>query len=404
MEQQGPMAQALAEGAARELPVRLIDCDVHPYLKQPDELRAYMREPWRSRAIPSRRQIFLPPGDGRRLDAKPEDGGPAGSDPAMVEKQVLQGIGADYVVLIPASSISIIPDPVFAAEVAQAWNNWQIDTWLGAYNPHGRFKSSIVIAPQHPERAAAEIERLAGHPHLVQILVGSSAQAAYGKRQYHPIWEAAARHNLPVALHVESPIGPTPPTPLGFPTYFLEFHTLYPAIYMTHLVSLIAEGAFEKFPQLQFVFVEGGSAWLAPIIWRMDKDWRGARAEVPWLKRRPSDYLRDHIRFSTQPIEEPDDPRHLLQIFEMMDAEHILMFASDYPHWDFDDPKRAFPPMPDGLKRRIFCENARELYNLPATRPVDNLDSTRLSVEAHHSRGEPLGRPPKGNRTGEARD
>lgn len=381
MEEQKPMAQAAAEGAARELPVSLIDCDVHPYLKREDELREYMREPWRSRTIPSRRQIYLPPGDGRRLDAFPADGNPPGSDPKLMEAQVLQGIGADYVILIPSSSISIIPDPVFAAEVARAWNDWQIDTWLGPYNHHGRFKSSIVIAPQHPERAVAEIERLAGHPHLAQVLVGSSAGAAYGKRQYHPIWEAAARHNLPVALHVESPVGPTPPSPLGYPTYFLEFHTLYPAIYMTHLVSLIAEGVFEKYADLKFVFVEGGSAWLAPIMWRMDKDWRGARAEVPWLKRRPSEYLRDHIRFSTQPIEEPENPRHLLQIFEMMNAEHILMFASDYPHWDFDDPKRAFPRMPDGLKRRIFCENARELYRLPAMRPVDELDLTPSPAE-----------------------
>ena len=387
MEGARQMEEAATCGAPREVSVDLIDCDVHPYLTHPDELRQYMREPWRSRTIPSRRQIFLPPGDGRRLDALPEDGSPAGSDPKLVEKQVLQGIGADYVVLIPSSSISIIPDPVFAAEVAQAWNDWQIETWLGEYNWHGRFKSSIVIAPQHPERAAREIERLAGHPHLVQILVGSSAQAAYGKRQYHPIWEAAARHNLPAALHVESPVGPTPPTPLGYPTYFLEFHTLYPTIYMTHLVSLIAEGVFEKYPDFKFVFVEGGSAWLAPIMWRMDKDWRGARAEAPWLKRRPSEYLRDHIRFSTQPIEEPENPRHLLQIFEMMEAEHVLMFASDYPHWDFDDPKRAFPRMPEELKRRIFCENARELYNLPATRPTDSLDSTPSAAKTQKIMG-----------------
>lgn len=382
MRQQRPVAQAAVQGKREEAPVTLIDCDVHPYLKHADELREYLREPWRSRTIPSRRQIYLPPGDGRRLDALPADGSPAGSDPELVEKQVLQGIDADYVILIPSSSISVIPDPVFAAAVAQAWNDWQIETWLGTYNWHGRFKGSIVIAPQNPERAVEEIERLASHPHLAQVLVGSSAPAAYGKRQYHPIWAAAARHQLPVALHVESPVGPSLPSPLGYPTYFLEFHTLYPTIYMTHLVSLIAEGVFEKFPDCRFVFVEGGSAWLAPILWRMDKDWRGARSEVPWLKRRPSDYLRDHIRFSTQPIEEPENPRHLLQIFEMMDAEHILMFASDYPHWDFDDPKRAFPRLPDGLKRRIFCENARELYNLPATRPVDALDATMLPLAA----------------------
>jgi len=389
------MAQADADGVRRDKPVTLIDCDVHPYLKHQAELRDYLREPWRSRTIPTRRQIYLPPGDGRRLDALPEDGSPAGSDPRLVEKQVLEGIGADYVILIPSSSISVIPDPVFAAAVARAWNDWQIDTWLGKYNAHGRFKSSIVIAPQNPERSVEEIERLAGHPHLVQILVGSSALAAYGKRQYHPIWAAAARHNLPVALHVESPVGPTPPTPLGYPTYFLEFHTLYPTIYMTHLVSLIAEGVFEKFPDFKFVFVEGGSAWLAPIMWRLDKDWRGARAETPWLKRRPSDYLRDHIRFSTQPIEEPDNPRHLLQIFEMMDAERVLMFASDYPHWDFDDPKRAFPRMPAQLARRIFCENARELYDLPATRPIDSLDTTQSPAAAQDCLGGSASRSPK---------
>ncbi len=357
-----------------ELPVRLIDCDVHPYLKRQDDLRAYMPEPWRRKRFPNRREVFLPPGDGRRLDSFPADGSPPGSDPALMEQQVFEGIGVDFIILIPASSISVIPDPAHAAVVARAWNDWQLDTWLGAYNGHGRFKSSIVIAPQNPEWSAREIERLAGHPHLVQVQAGSSALAAYGKPQFHPIWEAAARHNLPVAVHVESPIGPSPPTPLGNPSYFLEFHTLYPAVYMTHLVSLIAEGVFEKYPALKFVFVEGGSAWLAPMMWRMDKDWRGARSETPWLKRKPSAYLRDHIRFTSQPIEEPENRKHLLQIFEMMDAEHVLMFSSDYPHWDFDDPKHAFPPLPARLKQRIFCENARELYGLPATRPDTGLN------------------------------
>jgi predicted TIM-barrel fold metal-dependent hydrolase len=51
-------------------------------------------------------------------------------------------------------------------------------------------------------------------------------------------------------------------------------------------------------------------------------------------------------------------------MLEMMDAEHILMFASDYPHWDFDSPTHAFPKLPDGLRERIFSANAREWYGL----------------------------------------
>ena len=83
------MTQAESNRRPLETPVTLIDCDVHPYLKHEDELRDYMQEPWRSRTIPTRRQIYLPPGDGRRLDAFPQDGSPAGSDPKLVEQQVL---------------------------------------------------------------------------------------------------------------------------------------------------------------------------------------------------------------------------------------------------------------------------------------------------------------------------
>jgi uncharacterized protein len=47
-----------------------------------------------------------------------------------------------------------------------------------------------------------------------------------------------------------------------------------------------------------------------------------------------------------------------------MDAEHILMFSSDYPHWDFDSPTRAFPRLPEHVHRAIFSDNARELFGL----------------------------------------
>jgi predicted TIM-barrel fold metal-dependent hydrolase len=85
---------------------------------------------------------------------------------------------------------------------------------------------------------------------------------------------------------------------------------------------------------------------------------------VPWVTKPPSEYLGDHVRLTSQPIERPADDRHLLQMLEMMGAEQLLMFASDYPHWDFDSPTHAFPRLPEGLHRRIFEENARAFYRL----------------------------------------
>jgi uncharacterized protein len=95
----------------------------------------------------------------------------------------------------------------------------------------------------------------------------------------------------------------------------------------------------------------------------MDKHWRRLREEVPSLKRSPSDYLREHMRATTQPMEEPANPKHLLQVIEHLGSDDMLMFSTDYPHWDYDDPDRAFPVrLPPALKQKIFSENARALY------------------------------------------
>lgn len=189
--------------------------------------------------------------------------------------------------------------------------------------------------------------------------------APYGQRQYHPIYEACAHYGLPIALHPGTEgVGINEPSTPGYPTTYIEWHVGLMLAFQSHLISFITEGVFEQFPGLKLVLVEGGSAWLPPLLWRLEAEWKALREEVPWVKKRPSEYVRDHVRITSQPVENPDNKQHLLQIFEMMDAKQVLMFSSDYPHWDFDSPTRAFPKLPEDVKRRIFFENAKELYKL----------------------------------------
>jgi predicted TIM-barrel fold metal-dependent hydrolase len=132
---------------------------------------------------------------------------------------------------------------------------------------------------------------------------------------------------------------------------------------MGHTVSLIAEGVFQKFPNLKFVLIEGGIGWMPHLMWRMDKNYKALRQLVPWLNEMPSAVMRRHIRLTTQPIEEPENPKHLLNIFDMLGSDEMVMFSSDYPHWDFDDPIAALRHLPDSLKLRLFRENALATYN-----------------------------------------
>src|SRR5690606_16044652 len=104
--------------------------------------------------------------------------------------------------------------------------------------------------------------------------------------------------------------------------------------------------------------------WLPHLMWRLDKNYKGLRWTVPWLKRRPSEYIADHCYLTTQPIEEPDDFRHLQQILDMINGVDLLLFSSDYPHWEFDDPTMILRRLPEPVKRKIFYENAKRLFAL----------------------------------------
>lgn len=343
----------------------IIDCDVHTFPTSIDEIKARLPQPWRDRYGGGGRGFFGNPVHGNRLDARPPSGGGAATDPEFLRRQLLDTFGIAHAVILPRAFCNLQPDPDFGTAIAAAYNDWLADTWLGKYNADGAFKGSITVAHQDPPAAAREIERWAGHPHMVQVMTDSGARAPFGQRQYYPIYEACTRHGLPLAIHPGTDgmginVQPTP----GYPTHYIEWHTCLSLGFQAHLVSFLTEGVFERFPGFRVVLVEGGVSWLPALMWRLDAEYKALRSEVPWLKQLPSRYLAKHVRLTSQPLERPEDPKHLLRMLDMLDAEHLLMFSSDYPHWDFDSPAEAFPALPEGLHRRIFEQNAREWYKL----------------------------------------
>ena len=95
---------------------------------------------------------------------------------------------------------------------------------------------------------------------------------------------------------------------------------------------------FARIPALRVVIVEAGFAWVPSVAWRLDRAWARMRDEVPHLTRPPSEYIRENMWFTTQPVDEPERPRDLRAIMDWIGWDRVL-FATDYPHWDMDNPE-----------------------------------------------------------------
>ncbi len=130
------------------------------------------------------------------------------------------------------------------------------------------------------------------------------------------------------------------------------------------LTSLVLEGVPEHFPRLKIVFIEGGFGWIPSATWRMDRHFDHFRDEVPHLKRRPSEYVKEHFWFTTQPIDEPDEAKHLRSLIEWVGVNRLFVLLG-LSALDFDDPRFAFKtPLNESERGRIFNSNARTLYKL----------------------------------------
>jgi uncharacterized protein len=295
-----------------------------------------------------------------RRDAWPPGGGLPGSDLDFMCQQHLHPNNIGRGVLLPLFGGSSSRNLELSAALCSAINEWQLAEFVSKEN---RLKASIQIPQDDAAAAVAEIERHAGNPGFAQIQLGSSTSEPIGRKRYWPIFEAAQRVGLPIGMHVGGSSG-HPRTGAGWPSFYNEAH--YDLIHgmQAQVASMVLEGVFERYPRVQVVLVEGGFAWGPSLGWRLDRPWSRMRDEVPYAKQPPSEYMRQNLYFTTQPMEEPEEPDDLLLAFEQIGWDRVL-FSTDYPHWDFDDPRHAFRvQLPEARKRMLFHDNAAKLYGL----------------------------------------
>ncbi|MCB1549562.1 MAG: amidohydrolase family protein [Hyphomicrobiaceae bacterium] len=357
--------------AARSAPAAaepaIIDCAVHPQVVRPDDLKAYMREPWNARAFPRPERYFYPAIGGEYIEGTAATG-LAGSDPELLAKRLFDEGGVAIAHLVPQTR-GLLPDLDLGTVVCRATNDWLADCWLGAANAHGRFRGTIRVNPGDPAGAVEEIERWSDHPGMVSITVPMQSHQPYGQRAFFPVWEAAARAGLPVLVKIDGGSGVDFwPTAVGHPHHYVEYKTVAPLAYAYHLISFIAEGVFTRLPDLRVVFADGGHDLLPPLVWRMDKNWRPTRRETPWVEELPSAYVRRQVRFCTSLLEGPSDPAVAEGWLELGEGADLLVYASRYPFHDYQSPAAASVGLPDASRERIMGGNAAALFRRDAKR------------------------------------
>lgn len=372
------LAQVSERPASEQLaPVRVVDNDVHPVPKSGQFLE-HIPEPYRSRYFlrqPVGELVTYDAPDyaeakAMRMDAFPGDGEFPGSDPDMAFQHVMMEAGCDIAILEPGSPEDQTPE--IASARATAMNRWLDAQWLSGHgNWHERWRGSICAAIEDPESAAREIEYWAGHPYMAQVLIHAEPRPSWGHPKYDPIWRAATKHDITVACHLgRGAFENYPRPPVGWPSYNHDFMVTYSLLAANQVMSLIFDGVFERFPALRIVLVEHAFTWILPLMWRMDKIYAARKNDLPGLRRKPSEYVLDHIFFSTQPLDYPEDKLELTRAMEMMQADKLLLFSSDYPHWTYDDPSWVIKHIPHQMREAIMHENGKQLYKLPEALPA----------------------------------
>lgn len=354
--------------------ILVVDCDVHVH-ESPKTLAPYCDMPWRkaleniadipewylnipgfSPGTGAMEAVFPSGHEGRRMVHTPEQ-----------MRQELSAFHIDIGILFPDHllKLPVLSQAEYAAALARAYNRWLVDEWC---NPEQGLLGCVIACPHDPEDAAREIAKYADEPGIVGVFLPCAGlDRLWGHRQYDPIYRAAEDADLPVLLHSVTVVHPVFPfNTQGFETEFGRHICSHTFSIMSNLVHMISTGVPVRYPNLRVAVTEAGISWVPFLLQRMDKEFLERRRELPFLKEKPSHYARQFY-YATQPVEEPDDLGDLVTLMELYGGADNTIFASDWPHHDFDHPSKVHSiPFSNEVRRKVFGENALRLFKIDA--------------------------------------
>jgi uncharacterized protein len=275
----------------------------------------------------------------------------------------MDAMSVDYSCLFPTGmlNVGLHPQKEMEVEICWAYNRWLTENVLN--NCDNRFYSMLSLPFSDPDASLRHVETFGDRPGVKGFMVTTVRTLQVNDNAYMKVYRAMEERGLSLAFHS----GPN----WGEPVFracnrFLSVHALGFSFYnILHCTNWVINGMGERFPKLPILWVEGGLAWVPFLMQRLDHEYMLRSSECPLLKKKPSDYMRD-MYYSSQPME-VQDMGALETTFRMINAETQLLYASDYPHWDFDLPSTIYdlPFLSEKAKHNILGGTAARLFKLP---------------------------------------
>ena len=280
-------------------------------------------------------------------------------------RRAMDALGLDYQIVFPTPMLTLGMHPQDEVEVALggAYNKWLIERILPEDD---RLKGLLYLPFNTPEACVEQVERHAGNDSVIGFTVCSTRHRPVHHNNYMKLYALIEETGKPLAFH--SGYNWNDPSFLQL-NRFISMHALSFVHYtLIHMTNWVINGIPERFPKLKTVWVESGLAWIPFLMQRLDHEYQMRSCEAPLLKKLPSEYMQDMF-YTSQPLERTN-PKLLQVTLEAMKAETQLLYASDWPHWDFDPPSAitTLPFLSEQAKRNILGLNAARLFKLDVKR------------------------------------